>query len=151
MYKIRQIKYASNSVSIQVYKIENRKRVILRHIGTARSEQEKSDLIVLANDYIEKISKQLPLLEDENSGNLLYINQTEFIGVYYTFLYEVISKLIIAIGFDKVKHKLLLDLVIIRMLEPASKLRSIVLIEEYFGIKHRRQNYYSTSPEWLEV
>ena len=151
MYKIRQIKYASNSVSIQVYKIENRKRVILRHIGTARSEQEKSDLIVLANDYIEKISKQLPLLEDENSGNLLYINQTEFIGVYYTFLYEVISKLIIAIGFDKVKHKLLLDLVIIRMLEPASKLRSIVLIEEYFGIKHRRQNYYSTSPEWLSL
>ena len=59
MYKIREIKYATNSVSVQVYKIENRKRVIVRHIGTARNEQEKSDLLLLANDFIEKISRQL--------------------------------------------------------------------------------------------
>ena len=151
IYKIRQIKYAAHSVSIQVYKIENRKRIILRHIGTAHSEQEKNDLLVVANDFIAKISKQLPLLKDENPGNFLYVDQTEFIGVYYTFLYDVITKLIIAIGFDKVKHKLLLDLVIVRMLEPASKLRSIELIEEYFGIKHRRQNYYHTAPQWLSL
>ena len=100
IYKIRQIKYAAHSVSVQVYKIENRKRIILRHIGTAHNEQEKTDLLIVANDFIEKISKQLPLLEVENSSNLLYINQTEFIGVYYTFLYDVISKLIIAIGFE---------------------------------------------------
>ena len=49
MYKIRQIKYSANSVSIQVYKIENRKRVIVRHIGTARNEQEKLDLLFLAH------------------------------------------------------------------------------------------------------
>jgi len=59
MYKIREIKYTTNSVSVQVYKIENRKRVIVRHIGTARNEQEKSDLLLLANDFIEKISRQL--------------------------------------------------------------------------------------------
>jgi hypothetical protein len=151
IYKIRQIKYAEHSVSIQVYKIENRKRIIVRHVGTAHNEQEKNDLLVVANDFIEKISKQLPLLEDENAGNFLYVDQTEFIGVYYTFLYDLITKLIIAIGFDKVIHKLLLDLVIVRMLEPASKLRSIGLIEEYFGIKHRRQNYYLAAPQWLSL
>src|SRR4030095_12324345 len=124
MYKIRQIKYSANSVSIQVYKIENRKRVVVRHIGTARNEQEQSDLLVLANDFIEKISKQLFLFGGEQAGNLLYINQTQFIGVYYTFLYDVIAKLIITIGFDKVKNNLLLDLVIVQMMEPASKLRS---------------------------
>ena len=132
MYKISQIKYSANSVSIQVYKIENRKRVVVRHIGTARNEQEQSGLLALANDFIEKISKQLFLYGREQSGNLLYINQTQFIGVYYTFLYDVIAKLIITIGFDKVKNNLLLDFVIVRMMEPASKLRSIELIEEYF-------------------
>jgi len=151
IYKIRQIKYAAHSVSIQVYKIENRKRIILRHIGTAHNEQEKTDLLVVANDFIEKISKQLPLLKDENPGNFLYVDQTEFIGVHYTFLYDVITKLIIDIGFDRVKDDLLLDLVIVRMLEPASKLRSIELIDEYFGIKHRRQNYYQTAPQWLSL
>ncbi len=95
MYKIRQIKYSSSSVSIQVYKIENRKRVIVRHIGTARNEQERSDLLTLAHDFIEKISAQLYLFEDDQSGNILYVNQTEFIGVYFTFLYELVSKLLI--------------------------------------------------------
>ena len=151
MYKIRQIKYASNSVSIQVYKIENRKRVIVRHIGTASSEQEKSDLLSLANDFIEKASKQFFLFKNSQSNNILYINQTEFIGVHYTFLYELISKLIITIGLDKIKNSLLLDLVILRMIEPASKLRSIELLDEYFGIKHRRQSYYQSAPQWLPL
>lgn len=149
MYKIRQIKYSDASVSIQVYKIENRKRIILRHIGTARTDQERSDLLTLANDFIKKISKQLFLFDDKQSGNIFYVDKTDFIGVYFSFLYEIISKLILTIGFDKLKNNLLLDLVIIRMMEPASKLRSIELIEEYFGIRHRRQSYYEFASEWL--
>ncbi len=148
MYKIRQIKYSSSSVSIQVYKIENRKRVIVRHIGTARTQQEQSDLLVLANDFIKKASKQLYLFENTQSNNILYLNQTEFTGIHYIFLYELISKLIITIGLDKVKNNLLLDLVILRMTEPASKLRSIDLLDEYFGIRHRRQSYYQSAPQW---
>jgi Transposase DDE domain len=151
MYKIRQIKYSANSVSIQVYKIENRRRIIVRHIGTAKNEQEKADLLTLANEFIEKISKQFFLFDGQHSDNIFYINQTEFIGVYYSFLYELISKLIILIGFDKLKKTLLLDLVVLRMMEPASKLRSIELLEEYFGIKHRRQSYYNAAPEWLSL
>jgi len=105
----------------------------------------------LANDFIKKMSLQLALFEDNQSNNILYLNQTEFIGVYYTFFYELISKIAITIGFDKIKNPLLLDLVILRMFEPASKLRSIVLLEEYFGIRHRRQNYYEHAPRWLAL
>lgn len=151
MYKIRQIKYSENSVSIQVYKIDNRKRVIVRHIGTSHNEKEHSDLMILANDFIEKVSKQLTLFESKQTNNTFYVNQTEFTGVHYTFLHELISKLIIKIGFDKTKQGLLLDLVILRMMEPASKLRSIELLSEYFGIKHRRQNYYESALQWLTL
>ncbi|MBK7099787.1 MAG: transposase [Sphingobacteriales bacterium] len=66
-------------------------------------------------------------------------------------MYEFISKLIIAVGFDKIKNRLLLDLVILRMVEPSSKLRSISLLDEYFGIKHRRQSYYQSAPQWLSL
>ena len=151
MYKIRQIKYAQNSTSVQVYKIENRKRVIVRHIGTARDEQELSDLMSLGYDFIKKISKQLTFFDQKQSGNILHLDKTEFIGVYYGFLYDLISKLIIKIGFDKIKSNLLLDLVIMRIFEPASKLRSIELLEEYFGIKHRRQSYYDYASQWLSL
>ena len=105
MYKIRQIKYAQNSISVQVYKIENRKRIIIRHIGTARNEQELSDLMILGYDFIKKISKQLTFFDHEQSGNILHLDKTEFIGVYYGFIYEFISKLIIKIGFDNTSLK----------------------------------------------
>lgn len=151
MYKIRQIKYTASSTSIQVYKIENRKRIIVRHLGTARNGQEQTNLLSVANDFIDRISKQSSLFEDKDSGNIFYLNQTEFIGVYYSFFYELVFKLIIEIGFDKVKNILLLDLVILRMFEPASKLRSIELLDEYFGIRHRRQSYYEYAPQWLTL
>jgi transposase len=151
MYKIRQIKYSTKSVSVQVYKIENRKRIIVRHIGTARSEQEKSDLLTLAEDFIQKLSRQLFVFDDRPSGKLLHLDQTEFIGVYFSFLYELISKLLIRVGFDKLKNVMLLDMVIIRMMEPTSKLRSIELMEEYFGIRHRRQSYYQYASQWLSL
>jgi transposase len=151
MYKIRQIRYSQESISIQVYKIENRKRVIVRHIGTARSDSEKEALLLLAYDFIEKASKQLSLFESSQASNILYLNKIEFLGVYYTFLYDLLQKLMLTIGFDKIKSQLLLDLIIMRMVEPASKFRSIELLEEYFGIRHRRQNYYESAPQWLEL
>ncbi len=147
MYKIRQIKYAKNSTSVQVYKIENRKRIIIRHIGTAHNEEENKNLLALANDFIKKASKQLGLFNNDSANTILNLNQTEFIGIRYNFLYELISKIVITIGFDKIKNQLLIDLVILRMIEPASKLRSIELLEEYFGIKHRRQIYYESAPQ----
>jgi len=64
MYKIREIKYSTNSISIQVYHILNRKRVVVKHIGTAHNEQEKIDLLFIANDFIEKASKQLSLFKN---------------------------------------------------------------------------------------
>jgi transposase len=65
------------------------------------------------------------------------------------FVYEVILGVFSAIGFDKLNNELLLDLAVIRIVEPSSKLRSIELIKNYFGIQHRRQNYYKLAPTWL--
>jgi transposase len=151
MHKIRKIKYSEGSTSVQVYKIENRKRVIVRHIGTARTPEELTDLIILATDFIQKVSKQLFLFHDTPSSTIINIKQTDFIGVYYSFFHELISKLIIHVGFDKLKNNFLLDLVIMRMMEPGSKVRSISLLQEYFGIKHRRQKYYDCAPQWLDL
>ncbi len=151
MYKIREIKYSLNTVSIQVYRIENRKRKIIRHIGTASNEEEKINLIQLANDFIKKISLQFTLFDNEQSNKVINLEQSEFIGVYYMFFYELLHKLFLKIGFDKNKSNLLLDLVVIRLFEPASKLRSIELLELYFGVKHRRQSYYESAKKWLDL
>ena len=80
-----------------------------------------------------------------------FFDQTEFIGVLYTFLYEFLFRIVAEVGFDKIADQLLLDLIVIRMVEPSSKHRSIELLEEYFGKTHRRQQYYDLAPEWLKL
>jgi transposase len=149
MLRIRVIKTASGAQAVQVVYYRNRKRVIFKHIGSAKSIQELESLKLVAQDVIKNFNPEIPLFEESKLDNLLYLDKSEFLGVYYTFLYEVLSGLLSKIGLDKIKKQLLLDLVTIRVVEPASKLRSIELLDTYFGIKHRRQSYYESAPQWL--
>lgn len=149
MLRIRVTKTASGASAVQVVYYRNRKRIIFKHIGSARNSQELESLKVVAQDMINNYSPEIPLFEEVKFDNLLYLDKSEFLGVYSTFLYETLSDLLSQIGLDKIKKQLLLDLVIIRVVEPASKLRSIELLDSFFGIKHRRQSYYKSAPQWL--
>jgi len=149
MLRIRVVKTASGASAVQIVYYRNRKRIVFKHIGSANSSQELDSLKLVAQDVIKKFNPEIPFFEEVKLDNLLYLDKTEFLGVYYTFLYEAITDLISQVGLDKIKKQLLLDLVTIRIVEPASKLRSIELLETYFGIKHRRQSYYESAPQWL--
>lgn len=151
MLHIRVVKTASGARAVQLVFYKNRKRVVFKHIGSANSDHQLESLKLVAQDLINNYSPEIPLFEELKFDNLLYLDKSEFLGVYSTFLYEVLFKVISQIGFDKIKKQLLLDLVVIRVVEPASKLRSIELLETYFGIKHRRQNYYQSAPQWLTL
>lgn len=149
MLRIRVVKTASGSSAVQVFYYQNRKRIIFKHIGSGNTEEEIHSLKLAAEDFINNYAPPLPLFEETKADNVLLLNKSEFSGVYYTYFHEIISALISKIGLCKIKMKLLLDLVIIRILEPASKLRSIELLDTYFGLKHRRQTYYKYAPKWL--
>lgn len=151
MLSIRLVKTASGSSAVQVVYYRNRKRVVFKHIGSARSDHELESLKLIAQDVIKNYSSEIPLFEEVKLDNLLYLDKCEFLGVYSTFLYEVLCEVITQIGLDKIKKQLLLDLVVIRIVEPASKLRSVELLGSYFGIKHRRQSYYQSAPQWLAL
>lgn len=151
MLRIRVVKTASGSRAVQIIYYRNRNRKIFKHIGSASTDEQIDALKLAAQDFINQYSPTLPLFEDSKSDNLLLLNKSEFLGVYYTFFYEVTSALISKIGLNKIKKKLLLDLVIMRILEPASKLHSIELLNGYFGLQHRRQSYYKYAPKWLDL
>lgn len=152
MFKIRKIKYANSSTSVQVYKIENRKRVIIKHIGSAKSEQELNDLLSIASDFIVHQSRQFELFGNSNNSlDTIQLSKTDFIGVLYSFTYELLYGQLHRIGFVKLRDNLFLDLVVMRLFEPSSKLRSVELIEHYFGIKRRRQSYYDCAKHWITL
>lgn len=149
MLRIRVIKTASGARAVQVVYYKNRKRVVFKHIGSAKNDLELESLKLVAQDIIKNFTPEIPFFVETKLDNLLYLDKSEFLGAYSTFLYEIISGFISQIGLDKIKKQLLLDLVAIRIVEPASKLRSIELLDTYFGIKHRRQNYYQSAPQWI--
>ena len=142
MLRIRTVKTGSGATAVQVIYYLNRKRVIYKHIGSAKSNDELEQLKLVAQDFIDNYTPTLPFNKETKFDNLLYLDKADFIGVYYTYCYEVLWAVLKDIGLTEVKHKLLLDLVSMRLFEPVSKLQSIELLSTYYGIKHSRQSFY---------
>jgi len=148
--KIRVVKTASDARAVQVVRYQNNKRTILQHIGSAHTEAELEELILLAEEWMKDYSSQLSIFPDENPGKLLHLNRCTFIGVQYRYFYQQINSIQDKMGFDDLPP-LLSDLVTIRIFEPASKLRSLELMEQFFGIKHSRKTYYNIAPQCIEL
>ena len=148
-YHIRKIKTTSNNTAIQVVKYVKRKRIVIKHIGSAHNKDEEKILLDNAEKWISEQTKQISLFPEERR----YISpeQLEYLGFQYTFLYETFYKLQTSLGYTCFGSKLLNDLVTIRIIEPASKLRSLKLLETYFNIKYSRQTLYNMLPKLLKL
>jgi len=112
----------------------------LEHIGSAHTEEALRDLVVMAEEWIKNYTHQLSIFPDENPNKLLHLNHSTFIGVKYHYFYKQIRAVLDLIKLDELPD-LLNDLAIIRIFEPASKLRSLELLEQFFGICHNRKIY----------
>jgi len=152
MLHIRIVKTKGNSRSVQVYRYQNSKRVIIKHIGSGTTDEEINVLEEMARVFISDHTKQSYLLEEAKPREeAVLISQCEYLGIYYTYLYDVLRAVQHRIGYALAVDALLNDLVVIRIFEPASKLRSIELMESYFGIRHRRQRFYESARRWLNL
>ncbi len=106
--------------------------------------------MILASEWIKDYSRQLSIFPDESPNMLLHLNHSMFIGVKYHFFYEQIRAIQEIIKLDGLPA-LLNDLVTIRIFEPASKLRSLELMEQFFGICHSRKTYYKIAPDYIKL
>lgn len=150
MFYVRTTKTASSSTAVQIVRYENRKKIIVVHIGSARTEEELLALKKIANEWIEKHERQLKLqlfpLKKQESSSLIALDKCQYLGIRYWFVYDILLKILILFKFHLLDNKLLLDLVIMRLVEPASKSHSLELLEELFDIKHERRNWYRALP-----
>lgn len=151
MLHIRTVSNKSAAKSVQVVRYDNRRRVVVKHIGSGHNKEEIESLIAAAESWIKDYIQQLELFPAATGAGILLLNHIEYLGFYYTFLYDVINKLQQKLGYNSLKAPLVNDLITMRILEPCSKLRSIELMEAYFGIKHRRQHYYESALKWLNL
>ena len=145
MFYIRSIKTSLSSRAIQVVRYENRKTIIVKHIGSAKTKEDIFLLKKKAREYIQKITKQIGLFDVLNvkqTGKILQVDKCEYLGFRYSFVYKIINEVFRLFGFERLQNKTLLDLVLIRVLEPSSKLHSLELLDEFFGIKYEITDVY---------
>jgi hypothetical protein len=81
---------------------------------------------------------------------LLHLNHSTFIGIKYRFFHAQVRAILDMIKLDDLPA-LLNDLVAIRIFEPASKLRSLELLEQFFGICHSCKAYYKITPHCVDL
>lgn len=151
MLKVRVVTTASGANAVQIVRYVNRRRVVVKHIGSGHSQDEIQALLISAEEWIVNYTQQLSVFPERVETAVLRLEDCEYLGFYYTFVYEVLTKLQDCVGYKRLEVPMLNDLVTMRVIEPASKLRSIELIKTYFGISHRRQNFYEAAPQWLAL
>lgn len=155
MFHVRTATTSSGATAVQVVRYLYRKRIIVKHIGSAHTAEDLTSLKKIARQWIQQATAQQSLFPSEKKETSLPLVSTDKLrnlGFRYTFAYETLTKLFRLFFLEnKASHKLLLDLVLIRIIHPASKLESFILLSDLFGIHHRRADFYSAIPSLIKL
>jgi len=153
MYRIRTTKTSSAATAVQVVMYIDRKVKVLAHIGSAHNKEELLLLKKYAADWIKKNSRQQSLFPEPPSkdvSKIVSLDECEYLGNRYSFIYDIITQLFKYFDFLSLPcGSLFFDLALIRIIEPASKLRSLELLEELFGLNYSRRDFYRLLPKFI--
>ncbi len=158
MWKVRKTKTGSRNTAVQVVRREHQRTIIIKHIGTARNEDELRLLRKQAERYILTESGINPLFPElfgqEKQLTLSDVqdvfNRLDGDRAYHSFAHIFLSWFYDRLGFTSLKNNLLRDLAFIRIVEPCSKRRSLELLDKYFALHYGRTNMHQQLPGILK-
>jgi len=146
MYSIRKVKTKSGSTAIQIVQYIGHRSKIAKHMGSAKDDCEIMVLREKAIEWIDQQTSQTNLFPEQKQ-RILMVDRGECVAVTHEFAYQFFLRCIDECNLSHLPH-LLMDLAIMRLIEPASKLRSIELLSRYFGISYS-QRIYRNIPKLL--
>ena len=152
MLKVRTTKTGSGKIAVQVIDQAHHKTKIIKHIGSAGNNEELTLLKTKAGSYIAEKMNTYPLFpEFFGVSRPALLSELEQVfdrlvitDAYHTFAYEFLSYFYELTGFIHLRNNLLQDLSFIRIIEPCSKIRSLTLLQKYFGISYGETAVYET-------
>jgi Transposase DDE domain len=126
---------------VQVVRYEQRRVVVLKHLGSGHSEDEVAALVDAARQWVASTTAQQDLFGPSRRRTLA-LATTRYLGATHALCYQVLRGAAARCGLDPLDDELLLDLAIMRLVEPGSKLRAIRQMKEYFGRQHAERTVY---------
>lgn len=147
---IRKVRTQSGATAVQLVRYVNRKRVVVRHMGSAHTDQELQVLKQEAEFAREELCIQPSLFaEKRDETKLLHENNLNLQAVTHLFAYKMLLKCSQICGLGTL-HPLYQDLALMRIIEPASKLRTIELLQRYFNISYGERTVYRLLPQLID-
>lgn len=151
---IRKVRTASGATAVQVVRNEGKKRPFIKHIGSAHSEQECELLMAEAKNYAEAHCRQPSLFANIPPSPVPSLLQkalphTKLVGVTHQFARNTLFACARKCGLGMLPE-LYLDLALMRIIEPASKLRTLELLQWYFNVSYAERTLYRMLPKLIE-
>lgn len=92
-FKIREVRTASGSTAVQIIRYDSGKRVIVKHVGSAKTDDELIVLRQEAERLREQLSPQLPLFSFHTSQTkLLHEEHLQLQSVTHQFAYKMLRQ-----------------------------------------------------------
>jgi hypothetical protein len=146
---IRKVRTASGATAVQVVRNEGKKRVVIRHVGSAHTEDECERLLAEAEKYAEAHRRQPNLFAEVSApGPKLDLARTKLVSVTHLFARNALLACARLCGLRNMPE-LYLDLALMRIIEPTSKLRTLELLEWYFNVRYAERTVYRMLPKIL--
>lgn len=134
----------SGSVSVQVVsKTRSRKQKVIKSIGFSRDPKEIVRLMAEGRDYIARNHEPLlPGIDEEEADFERFLghlnnSQIQVIGPELVF-----GKLYDRIGYDKIPGDMFRHMVICRLFNPGSKLKTVDYLERYLHVRYSLSKVY---------
>lgn len=144
---IRKVRTASGAIAVQLIRYDRGKRVVVRHIGSSHTDEELAVLYRDAEIMREQLCNQLSLFPiAEERTQPLYAERLQLASVTHCFAYTILRDCAQICGLSFL-HPLYQDLALMRIIEPASKLRTIELLMRYFEVSYAERTVYRLLPQ----
>ena len=150
---IRKVRTASGATAVQVVRNEGKKRSFIKHIGSAHTEQDCELLMAEAKNYAEAYCRQPSLFahtppSPEPSLLQMALPHTKLVGVTHQFDRNTLLACARKCALGTLPE-IYLDLALMRIIEPSSKLRTLELLQWYFNVSYAERTLYRMLPKLL--
>ncbi len=149
--RIRKVKTHSGATAIQIGRYVGKRFKLTKHIGSSKDEQKITELLQIGKEYIHSHSPQLAFNFNPQSEEILFKRGISIAKSTLSEAFEYFESIYTKIGFPSLQNNYLKHFAIIRVLEPASKAKSMLLLEKYFDILYKKTTAFRELKKLVEL
>jgi transposase len=146
---LRKVRTKSGATAVQIVRYVKRKCVIVRHVGSAKTDDELLVLWQEAEAIREQLSLQPSLFSLLPQKQILHAEHLSLNSVTHQFALNFLRDCLRICGLGFL-NPLYQDLPLMRIIEPASKLRTLELLERYFNLSYARRTLCRLLPKFID-